>query len=140
MSQEVRMLIPIMVGALLGVLFVLVIRRAERGRQVRLLAVGLAVTALIYVVVALPQTGLHWVGVEIVGVAIYGSLAWLGAKVSPWWLVLGWAGHVAWDMSLHLDTAHATVPVWYPFGCAGFDLIVAGYLISLTSGTALRRQ
>ena len=63
MSPEVKMLIPIMVGALLGVLFLLVIRRPEAGRQVWLLAVGLAVTALIYVVVALLEpvsTGWEW--------------------------------------------------------------------------------
>jgi hypothetical protein len=132
--------IPIMAGAVLGGLFVLLVQRSARSGQLRLLALGLLVTALIYVVVALPRTGLHWVAVETAGLALYGILAWLGLKTSPWWLALGWAGHVVWDLALHLEPAHATVPMWYPWGCVGFDLIVAGYLLSLASGTALRRE
>jgi hypothetical protein len=134
------MLIPIMAGTVLGALFVLVVQRSGRSRQLRLLALGLFVTALIYVVVALPGAGLHWVAVETAGLALYGILAWLGLRTSPLWLALGWAGHPVWDLRLHLDPAHTTVPVWYPWGCVGFDLIVAGYLISLASGTALRRE
>jgi hypothetical protein len=126
------MLLPIIVGALLGPVLVLMARRSGRVGEVRVLAIGLVVTAFIYVALALPETNRSWLVLETGGLAIFGVLASLGARVSPGWLTLGWVGHVAWDVGLHLDRAESLVDPWYPLFCVGFDLIVAGYLLSLT--------
>jgi len=124
------MLLPIMVGIVLGSGLVLLVRRSTRVGEVRLLTIGLVVTALLYVVLALAGDRRE-LALETGGLAIFGALAWLGSRVSPIWLALGWAGHVAWDVGLHLERAQQVVPSWYPLFCVGFDLIVAGYLLSL---------
>ena len=119
-----------MVGALLGSGFILLVRRSGRVGEIRMMAIGLIVTALIYVPLAVLGSDRSWLVLETGGLAIFGVLAWLGMR-SPAWLALGWVGHVAWDVGLHLDRTQSVVDRWYPLFCVGFDLIVAGYLLSL---------
>ena len=66
---------------------------------------------------------------------LFSLVAWLGVRGALWWLALGWAAHVAWDVGLHLDRSQALVPAWYPLFCVGFDLIVAGFILGRTSRT-----
>jgi hypothetical protein len=124
------MLLPILLGAVLGGLIVLLARTRSRTAQTRLLALGLALAALIYVALALPGEDRGWLALEVAGLGVFGGVAWLGVRVSPWWLVLGWVAHVAWDVGLHLERTQAVVAPWYPLGCVGFDLVVAGYLLA----------
>jgi hypothetical protein len=130
------MLLPILAGAMLGGLFVLVARRQKNTAELRLLALALLVAALIYVGFALGATDTRWVAIEAVGLAVFAPFAWLGLRVAPWWLALGWAAHVGWDVGLHLDRPQPVVGAWYPLLCVGFDLVVAGFLLS---GTATPR-
>lgn len=123
------MLLPIVVGAILGALFA-IFARARKAAEVRVLALGLVVAALIYVGLALAGRGREWLGIEMAGVALFGLLAWLGLRGSPWWLAVGWVAHVGWDVGLHLDRAQAVVGAWYPLLCVGFDLVVAGFVLS----------
>ena len=127
------MLLPILLGAVLGGLFVLVARRSGRTAETRLLAFGLVLAALIYVVVALPGADRGWLTLEAAGLGLFGVLAWLGVRASLWWLALGWVAHVAWDVGLHLERTQAVVAPWYPLLCVGFDLVVAGYLLGPAS-------
>jgi hypothetical protein len=53
-----------------------------------------------------------------------------GSAAAAWWLVAGWVAHVGWDAGLHLDRPQLVIPLWYPLLCVGFDLVVAGYLLS----------
>ena len=124
------MVIPILMGAVLGGLFALLARRQGDTGEIRLLALGLVVTALIYVGFALAATDARWLVVEAAGVALFAGLAWLGVRHAGWWLALGWTAHVGWDVGLHLDRAQPLVGAWYPLFCVGFDLIVAGFLLS----------
>ncbi len=124
------MLLPIVFGAALGGLFVLLAHRRTHGGEIRLLALGLVVAALVYVVLALAAgVDRRWLTLEAAGLGVFGILAWLGLRASLWWLALGWVAHVGWDVGLHLDRAQAFVPAWYPLWCVGFDLVVAGYLL-----------
>lgn len=135
------MLAPILAGAVLGGLFVLVARRRSTSGEVQLLAVGLVVAALIYVGFALDGADRRWLAIEAAGVAVFGGLAWLGLRASPWWLTLGWVTHVAWDIGLHLDRAQGVVGAWYPLLCVGFDLVVAGFLLgAAAAGRAPRAE
>ena len=133
------MLLPIIFGAVLGAVFVLVARRRKRSGEIRLLAVGLVVAALIYIVLALGAgADRRWFALETAGLGVFGVLAWLGLRTSLWWLALGWVAHVGWDVGLHLDQAQTFVPTWYPLLCVGFDLVVAGFLLGPAS--AVRRS
>jgi len=133
------MLLPILLGAVLGGLFVLLARTRGPTTQVRLLALGLVVAALIYVGLAVTGAGRHWLALEATGLAAFGLLAWLGVRVADWWLALGWVAHVAWDVGLHLERPQAVVPEWYPLLCVGFDLVVAGFLLGAASAKRLSR-
>lgn len=125
------MLTPIVLGAGLGGLFVLVARKQSRGIEIQMLALGLVVAAGIYIVLAvMGGADAGWLGLEATGVGVFGLLAWLGVRASPLWLALGWVAHVAWDVGLHLDRVQMFVPAWYPLLCVGFDLVVAGFLLS----------
>jgi hypothetical protein len=127
------MLLPILIGAVLGALFVLVARRRGGTSEARVLALGLVVAALIYVGLALARADRHGLALEAAGLGIFGLIAWLGARASLWWLVLGWVAHVGWDVGLHLDRSQGSVAAWYPLLCIGFDLVVAGYLLGPAS-------
>lgn len=124
------MLLPIVLGAVLGGLFVLLARRRIGGGEMELLALGLVIAAFIYIVLALAAgADRRWLALEAAGLGLFGGLAWLGLRASPWWLALGWVAHVGWDVGLHLDRVQEIVPAWYPLLCVGFDLVVAGFLL-----------
>jgi hypothetical protein len=93
------------------------------------IAIGLLLASSAYVVFALIAGNSRWGVYEAIGVLIYGVLAWLGLRVSPRWLVLGWATHPLWDMVLHLSGSGAEIaPRSYVVSCVSFDLIVAGFV------------
>lgn len=91
-----------------------------------MLAVGLTVAALVYVVFAAIAGAWGWLAVELGGVLLYGAFAWLGAYRATLWLAAGWALHVAWDAGLHLAGPGAAIaPSAYPLLCIAFDALVA---------------
>ena len=108
-------------------------------------ALGLLVAALIYPVFAvLGDAGMSWIGVEIAGVLLYGTCAWLGYTRTAWWLIMGWAAHMIWDVALHHNGPGAAfTPGWYPALCVGFDSVVAivlAYLILQGKRSAIARD
>lgn len=88
---------------------------------------GLVVAALIYVGFGLFSGSVAWQLIEFGGVLIYAALAVLGIRRSGWFLGIGWASHVLWDLVVH-NASTAFVPRWYQFLCLGFDLFLAGYI------------
>jgi hypothetical protein len=132
------MLEPILAGAVLGALFVVAASRYGGAGELRILGLGLVVAALIYLGLALPTADGRWLVLETAGVAIFGAVAWIGL-VKPGWLAVGWMAHVIWDVGLHLDRAQPVVGPWYPLGCVGFDLIVAGFLLRAALSPARSR-
>ena len=132
------MLEPLLTGAVLGALFAVAARRQGVAGELRVFGVGLVVAALIYVGFALLTADGRWLMQETAGVAIFGGVAWFGL-VRPGWLASGWMAHVIWDVGLHLDRTQPVVGTWYPLACIGFDLIVAGFLLSAASSPARSR-
>ena len=120
------MLAPILTGAVLGLLFALA---SHRRGDLTLFAFGLVVAALVYVALVIRNGSSGWFALEAGGLLIFAAFAALGLR-SPGWLGAGWLAHVAWDIGLHLDRAQSVVSPWYPLGCVGFDLIVAGFLFA----------
>lgn len=132
------MFVPILAGTVLGVLFVLLARQLQSVSERLVIAPGLVVATLAYVGFALIAGDGRWMALETGGSVAFAVLAWLGLRHSPWWLVLGWIAHAGWDIALHLDRAQPLVGAWYPLSCIGFDLIVAGFLLSGTSNRMSR--
>lgn len=125
-------MVALLLGAVLSLALVGMARRHPSGRERRVYAVGLAVTALIYVVFgAAGGAGARWLALEILGVLLYGAVAWGGLRGRPWLLAAGWAAHVAWDVLLHMSGAGSEyTPHWYPWLCVSFDLVVAGAVLA----------
>jgi hypothetical protein len=70
-----------------------------------------------------------WVLGELAQVIVFGTMALLGLRGSPWWLVAGWALHPLWDVVLHyFGPGHSFAPVTYTIPCLSFDLLVAVYI------------
>jgi len=94
------------------------------------LALFLAAMPLIYIArwrkYRPDNVGTEWLSVELVGLGIYGLLAVLGLKRSPWFLAAGIAAHgLIWDLS-HLHSSY--IPSWYAIGCLLADIGLGSYL------------
>jgi hypothetical protein len=120
--------VEIVVGLFLGIGFILLVRLSRSyAREKRAFAIGLVVTALIYVGLAFFSDSRTWIPIELAGVAVFAVFAGLGWKRSGWFLAAGWALHPLWDAGLH-DYSTQFVPHWYIGACIGFDLLVAAYI------------
>jgi hypothetical protein len=71
-----------------------------------------------------------WTLVELAQVVVFGTLALLGLRGSPYWLAAGWALHPLWDFLLHyLGPGHPFTPWTYAIACISFDWLVAIYIL-----------
>ena len=124
-----KILLQLALGVFLALLFIWFARRRGHRREMVVYGLGLVVAALFYVVFSTAGgAGLRWMMIEVAGVAVFTVVVVLGLKVSPWFLSIGWAMHILWDVLLHLVEPQAFVPHWYPVACISFDLTVAGYI------------
>lgn len=133
--------ILLLLGLVLGVLFIVLARLRPRVERL-ILAVGLVVATLFYLgSAATGRAPASWLGIELLGVAAFGLVAWLGMRGSAWWLVVGWALHPVWDVGLHLVGAgSAFAPAWYAVNCISFDLLVAAYVAWRFGGAPAARR
>ena len=121
-------------GAILAVPLILIAFLLSRfirdiiGRS--LLVIFLFAAAGAYVGFALlAAPGPIWVLAELVQAIIFGAIALLGLRGSPWWLTAGWALHPLWDVVLHyVGPGHSFAPITYTIPCLSFDLLVAAYI------------
>lgn len=103
------------------------------GRNVlRFAAYALIAACFVYVGFAFgSEQANSWVGVEMTGVAVFGSLAaatLLGG--SPWLLAVGLALHSVWAVAVHyFGVASAFAPRPFAIANAAFDAALALYVI-----------
>ena len=71
-----------------------------------------------------------WMLVELAQVIVFGAIALLGLRDSPYWLAAGWALHPFWDVVLHyIGPGHSFTPWTYAIACVSFDWLVALYIV-----------
>ena len=121
-------LFQLILGAVLALLFILFARTRGPQREPLIYSIGLIVAAFLYVAFSFTGATTEWFIIELIGLVVFTLIAVLGLRVSPWFLVIGWASHVWWDVLLHFVREQPFVPDWYPLACISFDLIVAGYI------------
>ena len=122
-----QILIEVILGLILAIAFLLLARRSGSfAKEKQIYAIGLVVVALVYVGFGIFSDSVGWKIIEVIGVPVYASFAWLGLKKSGWFLAVGWALHSFWD-GLH-GVSTPFVPHWYIAGCLAFDLLVAAYI------------
>ena len=100
-----------------------------RQHESALYACGLVTAALIYLGLSLSRVGWRAFAVECAAALLFSVLAFVGWRRSAFILALGWALHAGWDLWAHATLAGNFMPYWYRWGCAGFDLVVAGYVL-----------
>ena len=67
-----------------------------------------------------------WFWVEVLGVPLFATLAMLGWKRSPWFLVIGILAHgLGWDSWHYRNSTY--IPDWYAVLCVAVDLGFAAY-------------
>lgn len=104
--------------------------RARRDVRVEklLLAMFLGAMPMIYSLAAVRNAAPGDVlALEVAAIAVFGALAVIGFNGSPWFLVIGIAGHgLIWDGSHH--AADLVVPHWYAVFCLVVDVMLAAYV------------
>ncbi len=116
----------IIIFVALGLAFaagVVVLAHWAKQSPLRFAAYGLIASAAIYIGFALRSDNAPtWAGIEMTGVAIFGSLAMLSMIVSPWFVVAGLALHPLWAIAFHyVGTGSAFTPGPFALADAGFD-------------------
>ena len=103
------------------------------GKQnpLRVSAYALIAVAFMYVGFAFRSLDPNsWVAVEMTGVAIFGSLAYMSIIFSPWFLVVGLALHPLWAIVFHYNGSGAVfTPAPFALANAGFDAALALYAV-----------
>ena len=95
------------------------------------LALFLALTACVYLgaLLAQPQRRGTQAAELTVGATVF-ACAFLGMAASPLWLAGGYALHGGWDWLHHVRVVPTRVAGWFPPLCAGFDLVVAVFVLA----------
>jgi hypothetical protein len=114
----------VVAGVALGGVLAGLAAAGSRDRERRVLAVGLVIAALVYVVFGALAGEPGRVAVELVVAALFAVPAAAGARGSWWALAGGWLAHGVYDGAVHL-AGPGGGPAWYAALCIGFDGIVA---------------
>ncbi|MGW8221659.1 MAG: DUF6010 family protein [Syntrophobacteria bacterium] len=123
-------LFQLILGVVLALLFIWFARTRGPQREPFIYSIGLIIAALFYVAFSVTGATTQWLMLELIGLVVFTIFAVLGLRVSLWFLALGWASHVSWDVLLHLIREQPFVPNWYPVACISFDLMVAGSIVA----------
>src|SRR5215216_3425553 len=82
-----------------------------------------------------------WMLVELAQVIVFGTLALLGLRGSPYWIAAGWALHPFWDVVLHyMGPGHSFTPWTYAIACVSFDWLIAIYIVVAYGVVGSRRM
>jgi hypothetical protein len=128
----VRVLVEGAVGAFVLVVIAFLLSRFTKdifGRS--LLVIFLIVAAGAYFGFAVGAGAApRWTLVELAQCVVFGAMALLGLRGSPFWIAAGWALHSLWDFLLHyLGPGHTFAPWTYAIAFVSFDLVVAAYIV-----------
>jgi protein-S-isoprenylcysteine O-methyltransferase Ste14 len=97
----------------------------------------LAVIATYYVLFAVMSGSIHVLLIESAIVTLFLLVAFLGFKVSLWFIVAALAGHGVLDFVHARVVTNRGVPDWWPSFCLAYDIVAAGFLASLLKGSSL---
>ena len=82
--------LQVIAGILLATGLLFYIKRFDEKTRLTITALALFIAALIYVLFALVSNNQLFIALEIVGLAFFMLMIWMGYKYSFWFVVLGW--------------------------------------------------
>ena len=114
----------------LGAIFaagLVILSRWSNARPALIAAYALVAVSFLYVGFATSaEEASTWIGFEMTGVALYGTLAGLSLVVSPWFVVAGLALHPIWGLYIHyFGAGRDFAPGPFVWATAGFDIAAA---------------
>lgn len=122
------------IGAAAGIGTDIVAENRPPKHRAMLLAGGLVAAAAIYPVARRNRSLGAPLAREVAGLVTAGAIASMAARSTPTTagnvVAAGWAAHAAFDM-VHDGGVESRIPSWYPAMCAGYDLAIAGRLVTL---------
>lgn len=124
------MFLEIIIGLQCAMLLVLITLKWHPQKQLKLWSNSLIIAALIYLGFLINKQAWGSLPTEGIGILFYSTLAIIGYRHSPYFLIIGWILHMLWDLLLHYPDS-AIAPNWYPGICFGFDMAIAAYLCYL---------
>lgn len=128
----------------LGAIFaagLVILSRWSNARPALLAAYALVAVSFLYVgfATSAEEPG-AWIGFEMTGVALFGTLAGLSLIVSPWFVVAGLALHPIWALYIHyFGAGRDFAPGPFVWATAGFDIVAAvvvAWMIAMARGPA----
>jgi hypothetical protein len=125
---------PIILGGVLAAATILGIALFPTDKAVDLLAMLLAIIGAVYIGFALADGRQKELWVELTAAAVTISLAVAGLWYSPFFLVIGYMFHGAWDIGHHPRLIQTRIVGWYPPACVVYDWIVAAFILVCWSG------
>ena len=123
-----QIFVYIALGVIAAAALLYYIRNIPVRKKYQLLALGLFLAVLVYVVLSLTTLNKIWITVEVVGMLLFLLFIWMAFHYSMWFVVLGWFSHILWDVGIHPQETAPYVPYWYAWICVGFDAVIAAYI------------
>lgn len=123
-----EILVYMLLGFAAATALMYLLRNYKVQKKNKILAAGLFIASVIYVLFSITTFNEVWITVEVVGLVLFLLFVWMGFHYSMWFVVLGWALHIVWDVGVHPQETAPYVPFWYAWICVGFDAVVAVYL------------
>jgi hypothetical protein len=121
------------IGAVAGIGTDVLSETRPSKQRAMILAGGLVVAAAIYPLARRERRPGAPLAREIAGLIASGAILSVAARATPTRarnvVATGWAAHALFDM-VHDGGEASMIPGWYPAMCAGYDLAVAGRLVT----------
>lgn len=122
----------IVTGLILGLVTMFIHSLLGKDQGHELTSVLLVLIGSIYYGFALLQPNIKTKIIEILVASIFVIMGVFGLWVSSWIIIVGLILHGIWDIAHHNSKLGlAKIPKWYIPFCAGYDWIIAAYLIYL---------
>jgi hypothetical protein len=121
------------IGTVAGVGTDVLIEKLAPRQRTLALAAGLVTAAAIYPIARRKRSFGAPLLREVAGLVVAGAIVSTAAQDRSTrtrnLVAAGWAAHAAFDV-LHDTGRDSAIPSWYPAMCAGYDLAVAGRLVT----------
>lgn len=122
---------PLIAASLAALVTIFIAFVLPRDVALDFLGVILGVTAGVYLGFAIHDGRRREVGIEVIGLAIFSTLAVLGIEGRPGMLAAGFLLHIAWDFAHHPRGVQTKIVPWYPPACLVYDGLVGAFLVWL---------
>jgi hypothetical protein len=116
------------VGIVVALLTGLFARATRFDRDRAFYPTVLVVIALYYILFAVMGGSSQALRMESIQLAVFAVIAVVGFRSNLWWVVLGLAGHGAFDFAHGYVVANPGVPLWWPGFCLAADVFLAAIL------------